>query len=335
MSNSDWKKIDFQDFIYQYENQVVIKNAPIIMHSKKDKEHEAFKSLVTLIFIVGFTFIYVAISIMLLPIYFNSYIFYPILLVSGSIIGILLYNYIHSNVNIKLIECWFEIYKDQLNDNTTHFCFSYYPVFSGKCLPNRAKNIVYKLYQDELIKNKLDITQVEVYLKVSSSEPKNFIPLGYFFQYGEGIPFKSEEINRNSWKFFPIEKSNNDNYLATANWDHQFEWREDLELDFDKLNDYAPWILHRWDHQNLKPLTDNYKRILNWELQPIQEAPKLKPWMSKFEIQEYKDFKSYKDLQIVNEVIERIIGADVKIKKLKDLSVHLFEIKAYFRDLIV
>jgi len=334
MSNSDWKKVDFQDFINQYENQVVIENAPVIM-TGKDKEHEAFKSLVSLIFIVGFTFIYIAISIMLLPIYFNSYIFYPILLVSGSITGILLYNYIHSNVKIKLIECWFEIYKHESNDNTTYFCFSYYPVFSGKCLPNRAKNIVYKLYQAELIKNKLDITQVEVYLEISSSEPKNFIPLGYFFQYGEGIPFRSEEINRNSWKFFPIEKSNNDNYLATANWDHQFEWREDLELDFDKLNDYAPWILHRWDHQNLKPLTDNYKRTLNWELQPIQEAPKLKPWTSKLEIQEYEDFKSYKDLQIVNEVIERIIGADVKIKKLKDLSVHLFEIKAYFRDLIV
>jgi len=334
MSNSDWKKVDFQDFINQYENQVVIENAPVIM-TGKDKEHEAFKSLVSLIFIVGFTFIYIAISIMLLPIYFNSYIFYPILLVSGSIIGILLYNYIHTSVKIKLIECWFEIYKYESNDNTTYFCFSYYPVFSGKCLPNRAKNIVYKLYQAELIKNKLDITQVEVYLEISSSEPKNFIPLGYFFQYGEGIPFRSEEINRNSWKFFPIEKSNNDNYLATANWDHQFEWREDLELDFDKLNDYAPWILHRWDHQNLKPLTDNYKRTLNWELQPIQEAPKLKPWMSKLEIQEYEDFKSYKDLQIVNEVIERIIGADVKIKKLKDLSVHLFEIKAYFRDLIV
>lgn len=334
MSNSDWKKVDFQDFINQYENQVVIENAPVIM-TGKDKEHEAFKSLVSLIFIVGFTFIYVAISIMLLPIYFNSYIFYPILLVSGSITGILLYNYIHTSVKIKLIECWFEIYKYESNDNTTYFCFSYYPVFSGKCLPNRAKNIVYKLYQAELIKNKLDITQVEVYLELSSSEPKNFIPLGYFFQYGEGIPFRSEEINRNSWKFFPIEKSNNDNYLATANWDHQFEWREDLELDFDKLNDYAPWILHRWDQQNLKPLTDNYKRTLNWELQPIQEAPKLKPWMSKLEIQEYEDFKSYKDLQIVNEVIERIIGPNVEIKKLKDLNGHLFEIKAYFRDLIV
>jgi len=335
MSNSDWKKVDFQDFINQYEDQVVIENAPIIMHSKKDKEHEAFKSLVSLIFIVGFTFIYVAISIMLIPIYFNPYIFYPILLVSGSISGILLYNYIHSNVNIKLIECWFEIYKHQLNDNTTHFCFSYYPVFSGKCLPNSAKNIVYKLYQDELIKNKLDITQVEVYLKVLSSEPKNFIPLGYFFQYGEGIPFRSEEINRNTWKFFPIEKSSNDNYLATANWDHQFEWREDLELDFDKLNNYGPWVLHRWDHQKLKPLTNKYKRTLNWDLRPIKDVPKLKTWMSKFEDQEYEDFKSYKDLQIVNEVIERIIVLDVKIKKIKDLKGHLFEIKAYFRDLIV
>jgi len=106
-------------------------------------------------------------------------------------------------------------------------------------------------------------------------------------------------------------------------------------LDFDKLNNYGPWILHRWDHQKLKPLTDKYKRTLNWDLRPIKDVPKLKPWMSKFENQEYEDFKSYKDLQIVNEVIERILGPNFKIKKLKDLSGHLFEIKAYFRDLIV
>jgi hypothetical protein len=72
MSNSDWKKVDFQEFINQFGDQAVIKNAPIILHSKKDKEHEAFKSLVTLIFIVGFTFIYIAISIMVLPIYFRD-----------------------------------------------------------------------------------------------------------------------------------------------------------------------------------------------------------------------------------------------------------------------
>jgi len=334
MSNSDWKKVDFQEFINQFGDQAVIINAPIILHSKKDKEHEAFKSLVTLIFIIGFTFIYIAISIMVLPIYFNPYIFYPILLVSGSISGILLYNFIHTNVYIKLIECWFEIYQDLLDDNTAYFCFSYYPIFSGKCLPNKAKNIIYKLYQNELLKNKLDVTQVEVYFKVSSSQPKEFIPIGYFFQYGEGIPYKSEEINRNTWKFFPIEKSQNDNYLATANWDHQYEWRNDLELDYDKLNDYAPWILHRWDHQNLKPLTDKYKLTLNWDLQPINETPKLKPWLGKLETQEFDDFKSYKDLQIVNEVIERIIGSDKNIKKLKDLRGYLFEIKAYFRDLI-
>ena len=106
-------------------------------------------------------------------------------------------------------------------------------------------------------------------------------------------------------------------------------------MDFDKLNDYAPWVLHRWGAQNLKPLTDRYKQTLYWDLRPINDAPKLNPWMGKLETQEYEDFKSYKDLQIVNEVIERILGPDVKIKKLKDLKGYLFEIKAYFRDLKV
>ena len=59
MSDSEWKKVEYQEFINRFNNQIVVGKAPVIMHSRKDKEHEAFKSLVALIFTVGFTFIYI------------------------------------------------------------------------------------------------------------------------------------------------------------------------------------------------------------------------------------------------------------------------------------
>jgi len=330
----DWTQVEFQDFINQYDKKLVIDYAPTIMHSKKDKEHEAFKSLISLLFILGFLLIYIAISIILIPIYFSPFLFFPIVGVTGLISGILLYYYIKSNVNIRLKECWFEIYEHFSPEHGKYFCIAYYPIFSGKCHPNKAKNIIYKLYQDELIKSKLDITQIEVHFKHIPSETPKFKPLGYFFQYGKGFPYQSEEIDRNSWKYFPINKAFDENYLATANWDHQFEWREDLELDYDKLHSYAPWILHKWDENTLKPLTQEYRKTLNIEMRPINAYPGLMPWLGNLENQKFDNFKGYKDLQLMNEVIEKIIGPDVKIKNIKDLKGYLFKIQAYFRDLI-
>ena len=331
----EWIQIEFQDFINQYDQNLIINYAPIIMHSKRDKEPEAFKSLISFLFILGFLFIYIAFSMIFIDIYFNPYLFYLILGITATASSILLYNYIKSNVNIKLKECWFEIYEYNSPEDGQYFCILYYPVFTGKSHPNKAKNIIYKLYQDQLVGSKIDIAQIEAHFKFIPEEDPKFKPLGYFFQYGQGIPFNSEEIDRNAWKYFPINKANNENYFATANWDHQFEWREDLELDYDKLHSYSPWILHKWNESSLKPLIKEYKAKLNIEMRPIEAYPELMTWKGNLEKQKIENFKAYKDLQIMNEVIEKIIGTNVTVKKLSDLKGYLFKIQAYFRDLSV
>ena len=331
MSVAEWNKVNFQEFINNFSKDIAIKNAPIILYSKKDKEPEAFYSLIAFFFITGGLFIYIALSIFFMAIYFSLIIFIIIILIGVILDMFLIINYIRSNVSIKPLECWIEIF--QAKDK--YFCFSYYPIFTGKSLPNKAKNIIYKLYQDEVLKNKIDVTQIEIYLKKQNDNSNNLINMGYFFQHGEGVPFKSEEINRNAWRFFPYEKTKNDNFLATANWDHQYEWRYDLELDYDKLHAYAPWVIKKWDEKSLKPLTDEFKRQINWHLRRIESLPKLKPWMGTLETQTYESFKAYKDIQIVNEVIEKIIGSEIEVRKLKDIKNKLLEIKAYFRDLIL
>lgn len=331
MAQTEWNKVSFQEFINKFNKNIVIKNAPTILYSKKDKEPEAFYSLIAFFFITGGLFIYISLSIIFNLISF-SLVFFLIIIIIGAIIdAFLIINYIRSNVSIKPIECWIEIFQAK----EKYYCFSYCPIFTGKSLPNNAKNIIYKLYQDEILKSKIDVTQIEVYLKTQNDNADNLITMGYFFQNGEGIPFKSEKINRNAWRFFPYEKTKNDNFLATANWDHQYEWREDLELDYDKLHSYAPWVIKKWDEESLKPITDEFKRQMNWDLRRIESLPKMKPWMGTIETQTYESFKSYKDLQIVNEVIEKIVGPERKIKKLKDIKDKLLEIKAYFRDMIL
>jgi len=331
MAQTEWNKVSFQEFINKFNKNIVIKNAPTILYSKKDKEPEAFYSLIAFFFITGGLFIYISLSIIFNLISFSLVIFL-IIIITGAIIDVyLIINYVRSNVSIKPLECWIEIFQA----TEKYYCFSYYPIFTGKSLPNKAKNIIYKLYQDEILKSKIDVTQIEVYLKTQDDSKDNLIDMGYFFQNGEGIPFKSENINRNAWRFFPYEKTKNDNFLSTANWDHQYEWRDDLELDYDKLHAYAPWVIKKWDEESLKPITDEFKIRLNWDLRRIESIPKLKPWMGTIETQTYESFKSYKDLQIVNEVIENIVGSETKVRKLKDVKDKLLEIKAYFRDMIL
>ena len=46
-----------------------------------------------------------------------------------------------------------------------------------------------------------------------------------------------------------------------------------------------------------------------------------------------QNFKAFKDLQIVNQAIAKIIGNDVHIGKYKHIKNQLQEIKAFFRDL--
>jgi len=334
MSTSEWKKVDFQEFINKYNRNMILENAPQILYSKKDKEPEAFFSLIAVFFLTGGLFIYIALSIIFNLISFSLILFIVIIIIVAVVDTFLITNYILSNISIRLLECWVEIYEGPSQENKNFYCFSYYPIFSGKSLPNKAKNAIYKLYQNEVLKSKIDITQIEIYVKLSKDPQLSYNILGFFFQYGEGLPFKEENIDRNSWRYFPFEKSLNENYLATANWDHQYEWRNDLELDYDKLHAYAPWVLQDWNEGNLKPLTDQYKTKLLWDIRKFESIPKLKPWKGNIETQTYESFKSYKDIQMMNEAIERIIGTDVEIKKVKDIKNKLLEFKAYFRDLI-
>jgi hypothetical protein len=329
MSDLIWKRVSFQDFIDKYDKSIILESAPLIMHSKKDKEHEAFKSLVAFLFIAGFGLIYTAISIFVSPVYFSPFIFYTIICITIAFAALFLYNFIKSDVNIRLIECWFEIHETTPNQ---YYCFTFYPIFTGKCLPNKAKNMIYKLYQEEILKSKVDIAQIEVYAKVNSENLDHIESIGFYFQYGEGMTFKDERVDRNCWKFFPINIYEQENYLATANWDHQFEWRHDLELDYDKLHDYAPWILHKWNEDNLKPLTESYKQSINWELRRVESLPKLQIWNRSPQNQSYESFKAYKDLQIVNEIIEKFFGSGVELKNYGDIKKKIPAIKAYFRD---
>jgi len=330
MSNTDWDIIEFQHFINEYSKDLIIKNAPEILYTKKDKEHEAYNSLIAFFFLTGGILIYIALAYFLTSIYFNLIFLIVIIVIAGIIDILLIINYIKSNVYIKPLECWVEIFKGKAQDEFNFYCFVYYPVFSGKCNPNEAKNAIFKLYQEQVLKNKIDITQVEIYFKISKQSQNK---IGYFFQYAEGRSFNDEEINRNSWKFFSSEKSRDDNFIAIANWDHQFEWRNDLEFDFDKLHEYAPWVIQRWNAVNLKPLTEGFKKNINWDLRYIESKPKLKPWNDNYENQTYENPRTYRDIELINEAIDKIIGYKRELNKASDIKEELPLFKAYFRDL--
>ncbi len=318
-----WNKVEFQEFINEYNKDIVIQKAPKILYSKKDKEHEALNSLIAFFIVTGGLCIYIAGSIMLAPVWFTL-VGFIIIIAAGTIIDIfLIFNYLKSSVFIRPIECWVEIfrYKDD-------FCFVFYPIFSGKCHPNKAKNIIFKCFQEEILKSKIDITQIEVYFNKVEGELR---AIGFFFQYGEGKAFIDEKIDYTSWKFFPYEKSLNENYLATANWDHQYEWKNDLAFDFDKLHSYAQWVVKSWNAANLKPLTADFKKKMNWSLRNIESIPKLKPWDGKLESQTYEDKNTYRDLELIDKAIEKFIGKGKEIEGLKDLKKHIFYIQEYFR----
>ena len=333
MSDLDWKKVDFQDFIDEFSKKIIVNNSPHLLFSKKDKEHEALNSLIFFFFLTGGLFIFVSLSIIFQVAEVFLILFIAVIVIVAIVDIVLIFIYLRSHVLIKPLESWVEVYKGEPNGAKDYYCFTYYPVFSGKCHPNQAKNVLYKLLQEELFKSRIDIAQIEVYLSLETTNTKDFKVIGYYFQYAEGSPFKSEKINRNSWTYFPIEKTFNNNILATANWDHQFEWKDDLELDYDKLHKYAPWIIHKWDEFSIKPLTKAFKKEIKWELRGIESRPKLKPWQSNFESTSYDNFRAYKDLQLMNDAIDKIIGKDLKIEKLKDIKKHILEFKAYLRDL--
>ena len=333
MSDSDWKKVNFQDFIDEFSKKIIVDSSPSFLYSKKDKEHEALNSLIAFFFLTGSLFIFVSLSIIFRVAELFLVLFIAVIIVAAIVDIVLIFIYLRSHVLIKPLENWVEMYKGETQGTNVFYCFAYYPVFSGKCHPNQAKNVLYKILQAELFKSKIDIAQIEVYLSLNTTDSTDFKVIGYYFQCAEGLPFISEKINRNAWRFFPIEKTLNNNIIAIANWDHQFEWKDDLELDYDKLHKYAPWIIQKWDEFSIKPLTKAFKNEIRWELRGIESRPKLKPWQSNFESTSYDNFKAYKDLQLMNDAIEKIIGKDLKIEKIKDIKKYILEFKAYLRDL--
>jgi len=333
MSNSEWNKVDFQAFIDEFSKNVIVDNAPVILYSKKDKEYEAINSLIAFFFLTGGLLIFISISIFFgFTVYFII-VFFTIIVIVTLINSVLIYYYVRSYNPIKPLENWVEVYKGNVQGDNIFYCLSFYPVFSGKCHPNQAKNVLYKLLQEEVFNSSIDITQIEIYLRFNLTEKDIYSVIGYYFQYGEGTPFKSVKINRNSWKFFPGEYTNNENFIAVANWDHQYEWRNDLELDYDKLHSYAPWIILKWDDSNVKPLNEIFKNEVQWDLRGIESLPKLKPWLPNFETTSYDSFRAYKDFQLMNDAIEKVIGKDRKIEKLKDIKKYIIEFKAYLKEL--
>ncbi|MFW6283654.1 MAG: hypothetical protein ACOC1P_06420 [Minisyncoccales bacterium] len=334
MSESDWKKIEFKDFIAEFGIQIVINNAPSILFSKKDTEHEAFRSLIGFLLVSGGLLIYVAVSLMLSSFYFSLIPFIVVLLVGGVLDGILFLNYLHSNVNIKPIECWIEIHKGKRSeDDKGYYCFTYYPIFSGKCHPNKAKNVILKLYQEQILKSKTQVTQIEVYLEIDEVKKTFEKKIGFFFQNGEGKAFKTENVMENKWKYFPEVRAQNENYIATANWYHQYEFRRDLELDFDKLHEYAPWVIQSWNAENLKPLNDEFKERVFWVKRGIDSDPKLKPWFGELNQQVYENKNYFRDLRWTGKAIKDILGEDSKPEDLRDIKGDLMEFKKYFSEL--
>jgi len=332
MSDSEWNKVDYDKFVKTFGNEIIVEYAPIILYSKKDKEHEAFTSLIAFFFITGGLLIYIAVSYFIAPIYFSLILFISLIVVGAISAVFLMINYLKSNVFIKPLECWFEVFKGKSDNDTDFYCFSYYPIFTGKCHPNKVKNVVYKMYQEQVLTSKIDISQIEIYLKLNPINKKMSENIGYFFQYGEGSSFKTENIEQKPWNYFPFEKSENDNFIAIANWAHQYEWRDDLEYDFDKLHEYAPWVIQRWNKLSLKPLTEDFKSNINWHLRGIDSMPKLKPWDEDFKHQNYQNPKAYEDLKLINKAIEKIIGTEEKVEKLREVKDKLISIKTYFRD---
>lgn len=322
---AEWSKVDFHQFINKFGIDFILEKAPRILYSKKDKEKEDYTSLIAFFFVASGLLIYISISIFTRIFYFSIVAFTIVIIAAIAVDSMLIFYYIKSNVYIKPIECWFEIYK-----NTDYYCFSFYPIFSGKSRPNKARDLIFKLYQEEVLKSTVDITQIERYLKLNEQKSEDWG--GFFFQYGEGKMFNQENIYDNPWKFFPYQKSFNENYLAVANWEHQYEWKNELALDYDKLNNYAPWIIKVWDKFSLKPLTDEFKNDY-LEVRYIEFMPKLKPWEGSLETQQYENKNSNKETEIIDKAIEKIVGYDYEVKKLRDIEDDLFKFKAHFRDL--
>ncbi len=335
MPQSKWKKVDFKEFIDDFGINIIVNKAPIILFSKKDKEKEQHRSFILFIILFGSLLFYLTNSFIFYKILYQDYLSISLyIIIALSVCSVFLFfNFITSNINIKPIECWIEIYKRILENKLIDYCFVYYPIFTGKCHPNEGFNIINKLFHKEVFGTTVDITQIEVYLKLNKDKEDNNEDIGFAFRYTKGNPFKSEDVNKNPWKFFSYEKSLGDNYIAIGNWAHHYEWRYDLVLDFDKLNEYAPWIIQKWDETNIKPITKEFKFKIGWENRFIESEPKFKPWEDNFNEVTTLSAGSNHNQTIINDAINKIMGMDIETIKDKDINPKLFEFKVFFQDL--
>jgi len=134
---AEWSKVDFHQFINEFGIDFILDKAPHILYSKKDKEKEDYSSLIAFFFIASGLLIYISISLFTRIFYFSIIAFSIVIISAIAVESMLFFYYIKSNVFIKPIECWFEIYR-----STDYYCFSFYPIFSGKSHPNKARDLI-------------------------------------------------------------------------------------------------------------------------------------------------------------------------------------------------
>ena len=106
MSSSKWSKVEFQGFVDEFGIDSVLKYAPTILYSKKDKEHEAFTSLVALFLVSGGLFIYIALAIIFADVFFSIVLLIVVIIAAAGADLVFLFNYLKSNVRIRPLECW-------------------------------------------------------------------------------------------------------------------------------------------------------------------------------------------------------------------------------------
>lgn len=336
MEDFAWKLIEPERIKSEKLEQYILQNAPPILYTKNDKDKTSINYLIYFFFIVGFYLIFLSIWT-LMEVNLGGFELYLFTIITIIIIVIalpLLILYIRGNVYNKPIQLYYEWFIAQPNNlESIYSCLVLYPTFSGKTHPDKGFNRVYKTYKESVLSNIIDITQIEIYFKINSRDPYNLESLekiGYFFKYGEGQQFFDENINRDVWKFFKASKSNNDNYISVANWDHLYEWKDELVFDFDKLHELAPWIILRWNNLNLIPLTPEAKKKKRFGKRNITTLPKLKPWAGDLFKQEYHNEAEYNDLKVTQNAIKAILSDIILSKNSKLIKKNFNNFKEYF-----
>ncbi|MHA1804697.1 MAG: hypothetical protein ACTSU4_09195 [Promethearchaeota archaeon] len=334
MIKKAWVKYDIEDFLKRHDVNFVVENAPQIKYSMREKEHVAYSSLWGALILISLLIIFI---IAWFSFFFQDILFLYAFIFVGALSGILiptfLRNYFKSNISIIPLQCWLEIHEAKLNDEESYTCLSYYPIFSGKRHPNRAKDILLKLYRDEIYGNRIDITQVEIYFRKENKEGNKLKKIGYFFQYGKNSSFWEENVLENPWRFFPAENYPENCCLILSNWMHQYEWEKDLLLNPAKEEEMSPWNIKTWKSNEIKPLTEEFKKKIYWKERGMDSYPKLKPWKNDFEEAVIELPLIQRELKVIEDAIEKIMGNKAEINILSDIDPYLSQFKTYFRDL--